>query len=72
MILNLQPQANPEFPYLATILSNGRAKDVGVRDSAHLKKRLFELNPYLVMSEEEFSTMMESWTRVCPTLQPTL
>lgn len=65
MILNLQPQANAEFPYLATILSNGRAKDVGIRDAAHLKKRLFELNPYLVMADDEFDAMMESWGLVC-------
>jgi len=68
MILNLQHQANPEFPYLATMLSNGRPKDVGIRNRAHLKKRLFELNPYLIMADDEFAAMMEGWAHVCPTL----
>lgn len=64
MILNIQRQSDPTFPLRVTLLSNGRAKTVGIRDVAHLKRRLFELNPYLVMDDYEFAVMVENWADV--------
>lgn len=70
MILNIQRQPNPTFPLLVTLLGNGRPKTVGIRDVAHLKRRLYELNEYLVMSDEEFAVMMENWADVINPTNP--
>jgi len=64
MILNIQRQSNPTFPLLVTLLSNGRPKTVGIRDVAHLKRRLFELNEYLILDDYEFAVMVENWADV--------
>lgn len=61
MILNIQKQDNPDFPFLARILANGKEKDVGVKDVAHLKKRLFELNHYLLLSDDEFDRLIDNF-----------
>ena len=61
MILSIERNINnSEFPFVAKILANGREKSVGVRDSNHLKKRLFELNQTLLLSDEEFQVMLDN------------
>ena len=61
MILSIERNINnSDFPFVVKILANGREKSVGVKNSSHLKKRLFELNQTLLLSDEEFETMLDN------------